>query len=372
MRILHCLRAPIGGLFRHVLDLSASQAERGHEVGVLMDASTCNDLTSRKLSAIADHLRLGVHKVAMTRLPGLGDISASVEVYKRARDLSIDILHGHGAKGGVYARLASVALRTKGKNVRCFYTPHGGSLHYSWNSPAGAVFLSAERALQIATDGLVFESAYAKRIYGERIGLGKVPVQVIPNGVGPADFESISTTTSAADFVFVGELRHLKGVDVLIYALAKIAAQRTVTAVIVGAGPDQDIFKEQAAAKGLQSIISFPGAMPAREAFALGRCLVVPSRAESLPYIVLEAAAAHMPVIATDVGGIPEIVNGTDISLVKAGSVEALVAAMRAFLDMPDLASRQASQLRAAVSNRFTVSAMTGSVLDFYQQLRIA
>ena len=62
--------------------------------------------------------------------------------------------------------------------------------------------------------------------------------------------------------------------------------------------------------------------MPAREAFRLGRTLVVPSRAESLPYIVLEAAAAGLPLLASDVGGIPEIVAGTDTDLLPPGDAE--------------------------------------------------
>ena len=75
--------------------------------------------------------------------------------------------------------------------------------------------------------------------------------------------------------------------------------------------------------------------MPARTAFPLGRSLVVPSRAESMPYIVLEAAAAGMPLIATNVGGIPEIVNGTDTPLMPPGDVEVLERAMQGFLADP-------------------------------------
>ena len=68
--------------------------------------------------------------------------------------------------------------------------------------------------------------------------------------------------------------------------------------------------------------------MPAREAFALGRALVVPSRAESFPYIVLEAAAAGLPLLATNVGGIPEIVSGTDTALLPPEDADALAQAM--------------------------------------------
>ena len=86
--------------------------------------------------------------------------------------------------------------------------------------------------------------------------------------------------------------------------------------------------------------------MPAREAFRLGRALVVPSRAESFPYIVLEAAAAGLPMLATDVGGIPEIVAGTDTALLPPEDDVALAEAMLRVLDDPAAAQARAAARR--------------------------
>ncbi len=75
------------------------------------------------------------------------------------------------------------------------------------------------------------------------------------------------------------------------------------TAMIVGAGPDEAEFKGLAERLGLGDRVTFPGAMPALSAFPKGRILIVPSRAESFPYVVLEAGAAGLPLVATNVGG---------------------------------------------------------------------
>ena len=92
--------------------------------------------------------------------------------------------------------------------------------------------------------------------------------------------------------------------------------------------------------------------MPVRTAFARGRCVVVPSRAESLPYIVLEAAAAQMPLIATDVGGIPEIVEGTNVPLVRPGDIAGLAGQMRDFLANPKPFLGRAIALQKQVAQR--------------------
>lgn len=353
----------MGGLFRHVLDLAGEEAARGHAVGIIADSTTADALTAGRLAAIAPRLALGLHLIPMSRAPGLGDLAAALATARIARRVQAGILHGHGAKGGAYARLAAAALKLTPSPPRCYYTPHGGSLHFDPRSIEGRVYHTLEKGLGRVTDGLLFESAYSKRVYEERIGAGRTPARIVPNGLGEADFTPHDPAPDAADFLFVGELRQLKGVDVLLQALASIRGHKRARAAIVGAGPDADAFKALAAQLKLEEAVTFTGALPARQAFGLGRCLVVPSRAESFPYIVLEAAAAGIPLIATHVGGIPEIVAGTDTGLVPANDVEALTTAMTAVLDAPDTARRKAGSLKAQVERKFTIAAMTSAIL---------
>ena len=77
------------------------------------------------------------------------------------------------------------------------------------------------------------------------------------------------------------------------------------------------------------------GALPAREAFKLARCVVVPSRAEAMPYIILETVAAKRPLIATRVGGIPEIFGRFAPRLIEPGHIGKLTMAMEAAMDQP-------------------------------------
>jgi len=368
LRILHVLRAPVGGLFRHVLDLSSAQVERGHDVGYIIDSTVADPLTEQRLANVAGHLKLRITRVPMGRMPGLGDFETARAVRNAARELRADVLHGHGAKGGAYARLAARDLRLAGQHATTFYTPHGGSLHYSPASPQGLVYMLIEKYLARYTDGLIFESDFIRRVYDRRIGAPGVPRRVITNALQPTDFTPHRPNPDAADFLFIGELRHLKGVDILLQALARIAAARPVRTVIVGGGPDADRFKRLAVELKIDQSVDFPGAMPAQAAFARGRSLVVPSRAESMPYIVLEAAAAGMPLLATSVGGIPEIVNATDTPLLAPGNVGALQAAMTRFLEAPDEAIGRAGRLKAAVSERFTVDRAADAVLAFYAE----
>ena len=304
LHILHVLRAPVGGLFRHVCDLARGQSARGHKVGVVADAASGGERADAALAELAPALALGLTRVPMTRDIGGGDLAAVRHVGQRAAELAVNVMHGHGAKGGAYARLARAPRAVR------VYTPHGGSLHYRWNTPAGLFYLTAENVLKRRTDLFLFESYYGRDTFAAKVGKPgpNALVRVVHNGVADAEFLPVMTAPDATDLVFVGELRKLKGVDVLIEAIARLSRDgRNVTATIVGDGADRGAFEAAVAAHQLGAAVRFAGAKPARTAFALGRVLVVPSRAESLPYIVLEAGAAGLPIIATDVGGIPEI-----------------------------------------------------------------
>jgi glycosyltransferase involved in cell wall biosynthesis len=368
LRILHCLRAPVGGLFRHVRDLAAEQNALGHAVGVICDGSVSDGLTTRRLDALSRHAALGVQRVTMSREIGFRDVAAYRQIHDFARTHQIDVVHGHGAKGGAYARLTANALKRAGHRVIAVYTPHGGSLHYGPESLKGRVYMALERRLASMTDAAIFECAFAQRMFEARIGAGLVPGRVVHNGLAPADFMPHLPAAAAADVLFVGELRMLKGVDVLLRALAEIKAQRAVSATIVGDGPDAATFRELAGALGLADDVTFTGALPLAEALPLGRVMVIPSRAESFPYIVLEAAAAGIPLVATDVGGIGEIVSGSDTRLVHPGEVSPLAEAIAAALSDPVAAEARAGRLRALVAERFTIRTMTEGVLSVYAE----
>ena len=366
--IIQCLRAPVGGLFRHVCDLTAELAGMGHRVGVICDARPAGEANEAALRNLENICESGVMRVAMSRQLGIRDFTACAAVARFARKSNAQIVHGHGAKGGAYARLGAHRLLRKGQKICTFYTPHGGSLHYSPKSMQGRIFMAMEKRLGNKTDGLIFESAYSAQLYKTNVGPLPCEMRIIPNGVKPGEFYDCVVNVDAADFVFIGELRHLKGVDILLEALAEVRKSALAKVFIAGGGPDANKFRAMARKLGVSEAVTFAGPTPAPIAFARGRCLVMPSRAESFPYIVLEAAAARVPLIATNAGGIPEIVAGTDIELIPSNDSHALAQAMLAFLQSPDTLVRRAGLLQSSVAQRFTVKGMAQSIADFYLQ----
>ncbi|TMJ04528.1 MAG: glycosyltransferase family 4 protein [Alphaproteobacteria bacterium] len=359
LKILHVLRSPVGGLFRHVIDLARAQAARGHKVGIVADSSTGGARADAAFAALSGELALGLTRVPMSRHVGASDVSAQRHVAQRARETDADVLHGHGAKGGAYARLCG------GRFIRA-YTPHGGSLHYSRSSPVGLLYLTVEQVLMARTELFLFESRYGRDVFTAKIGAPRSLVRVVHNGVTVQEFAEVGPQDDATDVVFVGELRLLKGVDVLLEALAVLAREAGATATIVGAGPDAEQFREQAERLGLSSSTHFLAPMPARDAFRLGRLLVVPSRAESLPYIVLEAAAAAVPIITTNVGGIPEVFGPQSSRLIAPGDAPALARAISSALADPAALRDEALTLRARVRAEFSAEGMADAVLAAY------
>jgi glycosyltransferase involved in cell wall biosynthesis len=364
LKILHVFRAPVGGLFRHVLDVARGQAERGHRVGLVVDSTTGGERAEAALAALAPHLAFGIARIAIPRQPSLRDAAAVRQVARRIAAMAPDVLHGHGAKGAALVRLAP---RRAGAIRVC--TPHGGTLVYAPGSLAGGLYRLLERLLSARTDLFLFESNFAASEFSRTIVRPRGPVRVVCNGVGQGEFAPLAVRPDASDVVFVGELRVLKGLDVLLEALAILKrGGRMVRATIAGEGPDAQQFKDLSQRLDLADQARFAGHVPAREAFAMGRVLVMPSRAESLPYVVLEAAAAGVPIIATRVGGIPEIFGPQSLRLVPPGDAAALAESLGAALADPADLMRSAETIQARVRAHFTIDAMVDGGLAAYRE----
>jgi glycosyltransferase involved in cell wall biosynthesis len=365
LNILHVLRAPVGGLFRHVADLVHGQIARGHRVGIVADSLTGDVVSEAVLAGLAPALALGLSRTPIERSFGPRDLLAFWHVSKRVRATQADVVHGHGAKGGAFARLAFA-----GKPAVRAYTPHGGSLLLDHTTLTGKAYLTLERILMRRGDLYLFESAFSAGVFDAKIGKPKGLTRVVHNGVSAAEFEPVVLASDATDLVFLGELRPVKGIDVLIDAIAQLrnSGAAPITATVVGAGPSADALHAQAANLGLTAAIRFMPPMRARAAMALGRVMVIPSRAESLPYVVLEAAAAGKPLITTNVGGIHEIYGPLSAALIPAGDAPKLAQAIAHAMREPAAMNETARLLRARVETSFSVETMVDGVLDGYAQ----
>ncbi len=362
LKILHVFRSPVGGLFRHVLDLVDGQSARGHQVGLITDSTTGGAQAEAKLAGMADRCALGITRIPMSRHIGPGDVQAVLHTSRRIAQTRPDVVHGHGAKGAAYARLAAK------RHAITAYTPHGGSLHYRPQAPVGFLYIALEKMLRARTDLFLFESDFAERSFRQLIGEPQAMVRVVRNGVGEPEFAEVPLNADATDLLYIGELRDIKGVDILLDALATLHQTGTpLTATIVGDGPARQTFHDQADRLGLNGAVRFMAPMPARQAFALGRLVVVPSRKESLPYIVLEIAAAGKPMIATRVGGVPEIFGPQSDRLIAPGDSAALADTLRHSVNHPEIMATDAGLLRERIRTTFSLTNMVESGISAYR-----
>ncbi len=369
LRIMHVLRAPVGGLFRHVLDLAHEQIARGHEVGLITDSLTGGARGAAQLSELSPSLSLGLLRLPIRRPPHVTDLSALLTVGRRLAELNPDVVHGHGSKGGVLARLAG-PWKASFSAVRV-YTPHGGSLNYHPGTRTHRLFMIMEAILAWRTDLLLFESGYIADRFESFVGRPHCLALVVRNGIAPRELEPVTPNPDAADLLYVGEFRSAKGLDTLIDALGLLAAtaQRRPHLVLVGDGPEKASLSARAETLGVASQLSFRAPMAAREAFAEGRVLVVPSRSESLPYIVLEAAGAHMPIIATRVGGMAEIFGPYSDRLIPCDNPGVLRDALaRTLEETPQDSAKKSHELADYVGAHFSLSGMVDGVIGGYRK----
>jgi glycosyltransferase involved in cell wall biosynthesis len=284
LAIVHVTRSPVGGVFRHITDLATAQAEAGHSVGLISDSGSAGALEEERIATLSEHLSLGLTRIRMARSMGPRDLPALISVVRAMAKLRPDVVHCHGAKGGVYGRLAAASERRKGRSVAAFYAPHGGSLHYDSASRSGRNYFTVERALERLTDGLIHVSGYEAETYRRKIGVPRCPAHVVLNGLREEEFKLVAPMPDAADFLMIGELRDLKGVDVFIEAVGKLQDEGfPARAVIVGPGTEEDrqryrrLADERCAARRLPSFRRCRRAKPSRSP-APSCCLRAPSR----------------------------------------------------------------------------------------------
>lgn len=355
LRIVHIVRDPLGGVMRNIRDLAMAQIEAGHEVGIICGSSP-------ELIPFEEDLALGCHIVPMARNPRPSDLKSLRGVARELRHLEPDVVHGHGAKGGLYARLVFPQAS--------IYSPHGGVLHYS--GTLALPLLWVERQLLRRTGGVVFVAQSEMTAFQDKIGKEPPFYEVIHNGLASGDFEELDPAGVHYDLAYIGQIRTLKGVGDLLGAI-RILDKKHIRPRVLIAGPstpaDAMRYGSYISQHQLHHVEFVPRTVATRDHLSRTHVAIMPSRSEGLPYFALEVSAVGVPLIATRAGGIPEVFGPTAGDLVTPGDEYALADVIQRTLSDLEAARARAAMRRDFVRSQFTVESMAAKTEQMYKDV---
>jgi glycosyltransferase involved in cell wall biosynthesis len=356
-----------GGVAQHVLDLSLGLAERGWEVEVAAPPR-CTALPHLRAAGVP------VHAVPLVRAPARADLRTLRALRALDRARRYDLVHAHSSKAGAIARASLGPAR------RLVYTPHCFAFSFTANLSVveRAVYWAVEQLLIPRTAALVAVSDWEADQASRALLGAQSRVVTIHNGTGPCgdadpDPALRAFANEAPLAVFVSKLRPEKDPLALVNAAAALHAAGDLPGrvAIVGDGELAPAVREEIANQGLgEAIRWFPFGGATGPYLAAADVLVVPSRWESLPITPLQAMACGVPVLATAVGGMPELLTDRVTGrLVPTGDREALARALAELLADRAGLERLGAAGRDVIEGRFRLDAMIERIALCYRQL---
>ena len=330
-----------GGPVEHALLLGRDLVRAGHAVSAI----AADDALAGRFAA------LGIGVATLRLRPGL-DLAGARRLHRAVQ--GAEVVHSHDRRSGLWVRAAPRARR----ETVLVHSLHGLPEPYL-PPPAGAVnpgvraivaYRGVERGLAARSDALVAPSRAATELLERRLGYPHGAIEVVPNGV------DVPQRPPVAGGELVGTLsvmEPVKGLDVFLRAAARIAAVCPAARfALFGSGSLEGELRVLANRLGLAERVVFPGFVPADEALARLRVLVLPSWYEAGSLTLLQAMASGVPSVASRVGGTTELVSDDAVALVKPGDPTAITEAVLRLLADPQLAARRARTARAVAAER--------------------
>jgi len=312
----------------------------------------------------------------------LHDSRALLKLIRIARAFKPDVVHTHTAKAGFIGRQAALAVRPRPAIV---HTYHGHVLEGYFGAAKSRLYLELERALARVSDRLI---GVSEATVDDLVRLGVAPRErfsVLPlgldlgplaepddGGLGERTRGELGVAPEEVLLVFVGRVVPIKRLDVLLPALAQASGPGPrLRLALVGDGEERPGLEALAGELGIEHDVLFLGyRRELRPLFAAADVAVLSSDNEGTPVSLIEAGAAGLPAVATDVGGVGEVVGEQQTGiLVPPGDPAALAGALRQMADDPERRRTYGRAARSRVTERYGAARLIGDVDALYREL---
>lgn len=359
--VVQILRSPAGGIRKHVFDILEYLSAQGFKQ--ILITNTCDaDCHLPTLS------NLEIYHVDINDKPEFGDIANFFQIYKKLKETEISVVHGHGAKGGMYARALSLFL-----NVKVVYTPHGGSLHKAYGGLKNRFYALVERLLVPFTDVFLFESKYSSNQFQRNVCKVDKKALVNYNGVVIPNKRAIHfyQKGEALKLASFGLYRHLKGHDIAIETCALLEKLNIpFEYTIYGQGENKDTLISLIKKHGLEGKVFLREySQSVEEEMLKYNFIWHPSRFESFGYVAVEAMSVYTPVIVSACGGLSEIVDSDCGFISNENTPESYLEIFkRIYLGQGDL-HKKVEKGFSKVTQLFSKEKMLSVIKDLYIQL---
>jgi glycosyltransferase involved in cell wall biosynthesis len=387
VRVLRVIaRLNMGGPALHVAYLSDGLRDRGYDTTLVAGSLA---LGEESMAVVAE--RLGVPIVTIPELhreiSPLLDLRAAYRLADLIREVRPQILHTHTAKAGTIGRLAARLLGGAGPPI-VVHTFHGHVLRGYFDPVRSTAFRLLERWLARRTTALI---AVSPEVRDDLVSLGVAPREkftVVRLGIeldervgtdsdGPRAETRRALGIPADRFVvgWIGRMTGVKRTDDVLLAVRALRERGVDTVLcMVGDGPDRDAVERRAHQLGIVRDSLFLGYQEeVASYYAAFDALILPSANEGTPVSAIEALAGGRPVVATRVGGVPDVVrDGVDGFLVEPGDVDAMAERLSALAADPPLRHRMGEAGRASVHERYSVERLLDDIDALYRRLLAA
>jgi glycosyltransferase involved in cell wall biosynthesis len=302
-----------------------------------------------------EHVRRPIHPVR--------DLTGLAELVRLCRRERPEIVHANSSKAGVLGRLAASIVRVP---VRLF-TVHGWAFA-AYDGFASRAYLRGDRLVRPLTTRIICVGENERRIGIAARTCTPEQTVVIRNAVAIDETPRSRLDGTPPTIAAIGRLRYPKDFPTLLEALARVS--EPFRAVIVGDGPDRSVLEEAIARRGLAGRVELLGDRhDVADILAGSDLFLLSSRSEGLPMSILEAMAAGLPVVASDVGGVSEaVVDGETGLLVPAADADALAAALGRLLRDPDARRRLGERGHAVARERFDLERFHREHVELYHR----